>query len=174
LVRHSRRTYAFGRAVLDLLHPAAGAVDAELLLVASLLHDVALGGPVDDGVSDFQQLGAAAARDLVLAQGRTDRDAALVFDAVALHLELTGARDPRPEVAAVALGAAADVAGLRLERLDPGLVTAILTVHPREGARAGLVQAISAQVEQKPGSRVARLEREAGLLAAIAAAPFPQ
>jgi hypothetical protein len=174
LVRHSRRTFRFGCAALDVLHPAAGSVDRELLLVAALLHDVALGGPLDDALSDFQQLGAGVARQLMLAQGSTDRDADLVFDAVALHLEPASARDPRPEVAAVALGAAMDVAGLRLERLDPALVETVLAAHPREGTTVALVQAITTQVNGKPRSRVALLEREVNLLAAIAAAPFPE
>jgi len=177
LVNHSLRTFWFGRAALQQLHPAAASLDSELLLVAALLHDVALGGALDDGVGDFQLQGAGVARDLVLSQ-RGDRpdagrpQAGLVFDAVALHLELTSARDPRPEVAAVALGAALDVAGLRLDRLDPELVAAVLTSHPRDGAKAGLVQALTQQISSRPGSRIAGLEREVNLLAAIAAAPF--
>src|SRR4051794_16574583 len=102
LVQHSLRTFRFGSA---LLQRVGADVDAELLYVASMLHDVGLGTVFDDGVTPFHLRTAALAGAFMTAQGRSIEDSSLVYDAIALHLELSSADDTRGVVAGVHLGA---------------------------------------------------------------------
>jgi hypothetical protein len=154
---HSRRTYLFGAAALRRIGCAA---DLELLYVASMLHDVALGGRLDDGLTPFQKLSAETARRLALAHGASERNGDLVHDAVALHLDLASARDPRPEVAGVHLGAAADLLGLGLDQVPPALVERILELHPRRDQTRQVLATLTAEAAAKPRSELAVLVRD--------------
>jgi hypothetical protein len=168
LVEHCLRTYAFGAALLE---EARRPVDHEVLFVASALHDVGLTELEDDGTTPFEQRGARLARDAVVRSGAGAVAADLVHDAVALHLELGTADDPRAEVAGVHLGAAVDVLGLRLDQLPPGLLDRVLERHPRHDFAAHMVAAMTREAAANPASRTAALVREFGLLELIAAAP---
>ncbi|SDE98081.1 hypothetical protein SAMN05660662_0516 [Blastococcus aurantiacus] len=170
LVAHCRRTHAFATALLGRAHRS---FDPELLFVASALHDLGLCAPGEDGVTPFQLRGADLAHDAVLRAGGAPDAADLVREAVALHLELGTADDPRPEVAGVHLGAAADVLGLHLDELPGGLVGDVLERWPREGFPAYLEAAMRQEATTKPDSRVAVLQRELGFIDLIAATAFP-
>lgn len=169
LVGHCRRTHAFGAA---LLHQQGRAFDAELLYVASMLHDLGLTDEFEDGVTPFERRGAEVARRTLLAEGVPMESAALVHDAIALHLEATAADDPRPEVAGVTLGAAVDVLGLRLSDLPAGFVARVVEEHPRLEFKTMLIDAIARQVRLKPQSRIARHVERYDFTALVAAAPF--
>ncbi len=162
LIAHAHRTFQFGHALLATANIAA---DVELLFVASMLHDVALGTDVADPVADFQVVGAEFARTYVARNhvdqaGRTPEDSDRVGDAVRLHLELTSADDPRPEVAGVHLGAALDVIGLRLDQLAPAVVDEIVQLYPRTGFAGHLSSALAVEASLKPRSRLAELDLE--------------
>ncbi|MGW7463858.1 HD domain-containing protein [Streptomyces xantholiticus] len=169
LVAHCHRTYRFGSGFLE---GQQRAFDAEALFIASALHDLALTDTYDDPRTPFEVQGARLAEQELLSRGARPDLIGLVRDAIALHMEITTADDPRPEVAAVHLGAAADVMGLRLDRLPPGLLTEVLELHPRQGFAAFLTEAVRGQAAAKPDSRIALLIRHAGFLDLIAAAPF--
>lgn len=170
LVAHCRRTYVFGAALLE---RAGRAFDPESLFVGSCLHDLGLLAEHDDGSTPFQLRGAQLAREFVLGQGGTPRTADLVHDAVALHLELTTAEHPTPEVAGVSLGAAVDVLGLRLDALPAELVDAALAAHPRGGMKDWFVRAMRDEATRKPESTVAGYVEGLGFLTLIQEAPFP-
>jgi hypothetical protein len=174
LVAHSLRAHQFGRALLA-RHAPDAPVDEEALYVAAALHDLGLTaayGADDDGHLPFEQRGAAAAAAAVLGAGGPPARAALVRDAVALHLDLAAARDPRPEVAALHLGALAEVAGRGIDVLPPAFVRLVLHEHPRGACKQFLAEALRREAERRPHSATAQLVREHGLLAVIAAAPF--
>ncbi|MFV0126268.1 metal-dependent phosphohydrolase [Streptomyces sp. HMX112] len=169
LVAHCHRTYRFGSAFLE---GQRRAFDAEALFIASVLHDLALTETHDDRRIPFEVHGASLAERELRARGARPDLVELVRDAIALHMEITTADDTRPEVAAVHLGAAADVMGLRLDQLPPGLIADVLELHPRQGFTAFVTEAVGRQAADKPESRIAQLIRHGGFLDLVAAAPF--
>ncbi|GIG59681.1 hypothetical protein Lfu02_40530 [Longispora fulva] len=169
LVAHCHRTYHFGMALLE---NQRRAVDAEAVFIAAALHDLALTSAYDDPTVPFQAHGARLAQQGLLARGAGPDLAELVHDAIALHLELTSATDPRPEVVAVHLGAVADVVGARLDQLTPRFVADVLDDHPRHGFTAFVTAAFGHEAAARPDSRIAVLVRDHGLLDLVAAAPF--
>lgn len=169
LVNHCKRTYVFGTRLLE---QAGKAYDAEALYVAAMLHDLGLTDAYEDGVTPFEKRGAEVAKAEMLAAGADPAFAALVHDAVALHLEVHAAKDPRPEVAGVSLGAAVDVLGLRLDRLPPSFVAETLETYPRLGFKALLIPVLRKQAHLKPTSLVAQHLREFDFAGLVGAAPF--
>jgi hypothetical protein len=169
LVGHCRRTYAFGSALLQRQHKA---FDAELFYVAAMLHDLGLTDEYEDGVTPFEQRGADAAREMLLAEGAAMETADLVREAIALHLNVSAADDPRPEVAGVTIGAAVDVLGSRITDLPTTLVARIIEEYPRLDFKAMLTKAIGRQVELKPDSRIARHVERYDFITLVRAAPF--
>ncbi|WP_035844844.1 HD domain-containing protein [Kitasatospora azatica] len=169
LVGHSHRTYRFGAALLD---GQRRAFDAEALFIGAALHDLALVEPYDDPDTPFELHGSRLAEQELLAGGARPELVELVRDAIALHLDIATADDPRPEVAAVHLGAAVDVVGLRLDQLPPALVAEVLELHPRQGFSAYVSEVLTGQAKAKPGSKIAALIQRADFLRLVAAAPF--
>ncbi|MCP9960177.1 HD domain-containing protein [Streptomyces sudanensis] len=169
LVAHCHRTYRFGSALLERQRRQ---FDAEALFIASALHDLALTETYDDPLTPFEVHGASLAEQELRARGARPDLVELVRDAITLHIEVTTAGDPRPEVAAVHLGAAADVMGVRLDKLPPALVAEVLEAHPRQGFTVFVTEAVRRQTAAKPDSRIAQLVRHDGFLELVAAAPF--
>jgi hypothetical protein len=171
LVRHSERTYQFGAQLLTTAHRS---FDPELLYVASMLHDIALGTELNDGETPFNFRGAGVAAKHVLNAERSAESASLVFDAIALHMELSTAEDLRPEVAGVHLGAAADVVGLRLDQLAPEWLAAVIAESPRMGMKHQFIEVIGAEATTKPYSGAAALIENFGFLELISGTPFDE
>jgi hypothetical protein len=171
LVSHSERTFQFGA---QLLLAADRSFDDEVLYVASMLHDIALGTDLDDSVTPFHFRGGGIAARHVLDAGRSDADALLIFDAIALHMELNSADDTRSEVAGVHLGAAADVVGLRIDEIPGDWLEMIIAESPRLGMKKAFIEVIGAEAEKKPYSSAARLISNFHFLDLINAAPFDE
>jgi hypothetical protein len=171
LVKHSERTYQFGAQLLTL---AQRSFDSELLYVACMLHDIALGTELDDGTTPFQFKGGGVAARHVLDADRSGEDASLIFEAIALHMELSTADDLRPEVAGVHLGAAADVVGLRLDQFAPEWLEAVVAAWPRLAMKSGFTGVIGAEARRKPYSAAAALIENVGFIDLIAATPFDE
>jgi hypothetical protein len=169
LVHHSHRTFQFGSELLSL---SGRSFDEEMLFVACMLHDMALGTEVDDGTTPFQVRGAGLAAKEVLAAGRSEAESKLVYDGIALHMELSTADDARAEVAGVHLGAAADVIGMRIDQIAPDQIEALIDAYPRDAMKTQFAEVIGAEAQGKPYSQAATLVHEFGFLALIDAAPF--
>ncbi|MDJ0343087.1 metal-dependent phosphohydrolase [Streptomyces sp. H10-C2] len=169
LVAHCHRTYRFGAALLT---ERGRAFDAEALFIASALHDLGLTDAYNHPRTPFELHGARLAEEHLLAGGARPETVALVRDAITLHLEPETADDPRPEVAAVHLGAAADVIGARLDQLPPGLLAAVLEIHPRQHFTSYLIEVMARQAATKPTSRIGALVERTEFLDLIANAPF--
>ncbi len=139
-----------------------------------MLHDIALGTGFDDGVTPFNFRGGGVAARYVQDAEKSPDDASLIFDAIALHMELSTAEDTRAEVAGVHLGAAADVVGLRLDQLAPEWLEGVIAESPRIGMKQGFIDVIGAEAKTKPYSGAAALIEKFGFLDLIGAAPFDE
>lgn len=154
LLRHSYRTYLFGRALVveDLDHEAA--------FVASMLHDIGL---TDEHIGDtsFELVGADVAARFLEERGWEGDRIRLVEQAIIRHVEL-GTID-MPELRVVQAGAALDVAGLALEDVPVEDVRDILRAHPRETMAREIREAFLAEVQRQPEGAFAQLEAAVSL-----------
>jgi hypothetical protein len=151
LLVHSRRTYLIASLLAqdESLH-----VDPELLLVASLLHDIGLAPQYlpQARVEDFTCLGGREAEQLLLAAGWAPDRAAVVFDAISLHVNPRV--DPEvhgPEAHVLAAATAMETVGSHRRRIPVATMRQVLTRHPRDGFTETFLAALTAP--HAPGSR---------------------
>lgn len=169
LLNHGYRTYAFGRALGEL---AELEVDAELLLAASLLHDVGLVRA--RGHEDFTLTSARVARDVAEQAGLSTAATRTLLSAITMH------HNPRVTLRAgtvaylLAAGAGADVVGLRCWDLPRSVVAEAVAAHPREGFKAYFTQAWAKEAARVPQGRARLLRRYGAFSAAVALAPFDE
>lgn len=150
LLNHTLRTFVFG----SLLAERRGwKVDAELLFLGALLHDLGL-TEAHRAPSRFEVAGADAALRFLRERGYPEARAEVVWDAIALHTSLGIADRKRPEIALVHLGAGVDVIGLKLDEIAPAALEETLAALPRLGFKDCLVAALAASVRAAPGSAV--------------------
>ncbi len=139
LLEHSRRVYFF-----SLLHAArlGLTVDAELLYIASLLHDSGLAVPFSDAQQRFEVDGADHGRAFLLDHGFSTTAADTVWTAIALHTTPGIPGRMGPEIATLHFGVLTDVVGFGLDALDPRTVRAITDAHPRVDFAQGFLHAV--------------------------------
>jgi HD superfamily phosphodiesterase len=167
MIRHCIRTYRFGRALAE---KAGAKPDLEVLYVASLLHDLGL-ETLFDGPEDFEKLGAREAKRFLLSHGH-ERLADQVAAAIEIHTLIETAKDPRPEVAYLAIGALCDVTGARLDQIEPRAVQEIVAEYPRNGTKDLLLALVKRQIAIKPQSNIARIAARVDFAAIVRNAPF--
>lgn len=132
LLNHSYRTYYWGA----LLGQADGLrVDAELLYVGSLLHDVGLSArhrpEAEHGC--FALNGARVARELALERGWSAGRAESLYGVIGLHLNPLVSVDAHgPEAKLLGNGAYLDIVGLRHYCLTPEVIERVHQRYPRE------------------------------------------
>ncbi len=167
---HCERTFHFAAALGE---RDGWAYDAEVLYVASMLHDLGLTERYD-GPGEFEEQGADAAHGFLTGLGWDAANADLVREAITFHDRIGTDDHDRKEVPLLRLGAAADFFGWRTEDLPPELIEGILQAHPRAGLKAALVEAFGSQIERKPDSWLALLNQNLDWLDRIRAAPFDE
>ena len=167
MVRHCKRCYLFGQA---LAQKAGAKVDMEALYVGCLFHDLGL-EPIFEGTDDFETIGAREAGRFLSAKGY-DQLAQQVSAAIELHTAVETAKDPRPEVAFLAMGALVDVTGLRIDQIEPKLIQQIVAEYPRDGTKALIGAMLKRQIDTKPQSRIGRIAMQVDVLKFVADAPF--
>jgi len=167
MIRHCIRTYRFGRALAE---KAGAKPDLEVLYIASLLHDLGL-ETLFDGPEDFETLGAWAAKRFLLDQGH-EHLADQVAAAIELHTLIETAKDPRPEVAYLSIGAFCDVTGARLDQIEPRVVQEIVAEYPRNGTKDLLLALVKRQIAIKPQSNIAGIAARVDFAAIVRNAPF--
>ena len=167
MIRHCIRTYRFGRILAE---KAGAKPDLEVLYVASLLHDLGL-ETLFDGPEDFETLGAREAKRFLLSEGYAHL-ADQVAAAIEIHTLTETAKDPRPEVAYLAIGALCDVAGARLDQIEPRLIQEIVAEYPRYGTKDLITALIQRQIAIKPQSNIARVAARVDVAGVIRNAPF--
>src|SRR5262249_37362463 len=146
LFNHVMRSWLFAAALGQLERSEH---DAEVLAVATLLHDLGL-AKAFAGPLRFEVEGANAAREFARKQGLDARRAQLIWDGVALNSTLSIALYKEPEVALSVAGTALDWAGLGSERLGKAQVDMIVTAYPRLGMKKQFTDAVCALAVSRP------------------------
>lgn len=134
--RHHCEPYLFNHVMRSWLFSARLAQlrgrqhDAEVLAVATLLHDVTLNESFA-GPRRFEVEAADIARDFARSAGFEERRAQLVWDAVALNSTPSIGLHKEAEVALCTAGIGLDVIGLDYDRLPRETIAGIVAVFPR-------------------------------------------
>jgi hypothetical protein len=146
LFNHSLRTFVFAELIAK---KRAWDHDAELVFVASILHDTGLAPEYMSDRERFEVDGARVAKTLLTKHAVSPTRQELVWDAITLHDSAQLARWKAHEVALVSQGVGADFGGSQdlLERED---VVAVLTAAPRDGFIAAFLPAVAAIAKHKP------------------------
>jgi hypothetical protein len=166
---HSYRTFLFGLAFAAL---DGIPVDLEMVYVASLLHDLHAELPTPGRC--FAVVGAERAEQFALEHGADPTRARRIAAEISGHLTLGVSDDLGDPGGFVAAGAFADVAGPRLDELDPAWVTAVLERHPRLDFKRHVLEGIRAEARTVPSGRVGWLCRWTGFPLLIRLAPFDE
>ncbi|BBX83920.1 HD domain-containing protein [Mycolicibacterium aubagnense] len=147
LFNHSRRVFLWG----SLKAAARGLdVDPELAYVGGMCHDLGLTPAYGAKDQRFEIDGAAAARNLLLDFGRTEREATNVWLAIALHTTPEVPHHLAPEVAVVSLGVETDVLGLDLDEITDEQRAEVVAAHPRPDFKNRILQAFNAGMVHRP------------------------
>jgi len=165
LANHCLRTFVFG----DLLGQAANLnYDLEILYLGSLLHDLGLTERFD-GTESFEIDGANAAYAFLKEHGLPLEKAALVREAIALHLSLAAAQK-QAEIALVRAGAGVDIRG---RGISSQAIAQVVAAYPRLGFKKGLIEVCRSQAERKPTSTIAGMFQQ-GFADVVSTAPFDE
>jgi hypothetical protein len=128
LFNHCARSFLFADAIgkRDGLQ-----YDRELLYLSAMLHDLGLTDAYLDGNQRFELEGADRARAYLVEHGLPEKNADVVWDAIALNSSFGIALRKGPETALTHLGVTADFLGTRLADLGPERVAQIVSEYPR-------------------------------------------
>jgi hypothetical protein len=151
LFNHVMRSWLFG---VLLSESAERAPDAELLAVATILHDLGL---TDRYTAEnrFEVDGANAARSFLKGRGISTQQMQVVWDAIALHKE--------PEVVMTHSGITADVLGAGLDRIPHDKQGAILAEFPRLALKDRFKECLCNIARRKPESTFDNIARDFGV-----------
>ena len=146
IYNHSLRTYLFAALIATAKEVAH---DAELVYVASILHDTGMASAYMSDRRPFEVDGAFVARDLLAAHGAGADRQAVVWDAVALHDNGSIAVHKQPEVMLVSAGVGADFGG-GLDLLTKAQIEDVLCAAPRTKFIDAFLTASAAVAKRKP------------------------
>jgi hypothetical protein len=153
VLAHSRRCFQWAAAFAEI----DGLVtDPEQLWAATMLHDLALGGPDVDGYGCFAAIGGDAAAALVARHG-SSADADVVRGAIAVHFHPAAPTEPIARCLHSAVNL--DVVGRRLREVDAGLVALTEAAHSRDGFTQAFCDAMKVEARLRPYSSAAVLWR---------------
>jgi hypothetical protein len=147
LFDHSRRVFLWGSLQGEKLGLD---YDPELLYVGAMFHDVGLVEGHRSEHERFEIDGANAARSFLERHGLPEERVMTVWESIALHTTPEVPRYKQPEVQLVTLGVEYDVLGLHFDELSAEQREAVLAAHPRTGFKAGIIEAFSAGMRDKP------------------------
>ena len=181
LVHHSMRVYLFAA---EQGRQQQLRFDPELLYVAAAFHDLGLIKKFSSQSERFEVDGANAARKFLTAHHIPEEQVHVVWEAVALHTTPGVAAYMRPEVALLYSGVALDVLGKGLDRFPSELRAQIVSRHPRQDFKRGMVEALFGGVAHKPDTTYGTVNaglcerfipgyRSPNVCDRVAASPFP-
>jgi hypothetical protein len=147
LFDHSRRVFLWASLQGDKLGLD---YDPELVYVGAMFHDIGLVEGHRSEHERFEIDGANAARAFLDRHGLEEERVMTVWEAIALHTTPEIPRYKQPEVRMVTLGVEYDVLGLHFEELSAGEREAVLAAHPRVEFKAGIIEAFSGGMRDKP------------------------
>jgi hypothetical protein len=158
LFNHVMRSWLFAAALAEVGETPH---DAEVLAVATVLHDLGLASAFQ-GSLRFEVEGANAARAFARGMGLDDDRAQLVWDGVALNSTPSLALYKQPEVALCTAGTVIDWAGQGAERLTPRRVAAIIDEFPRLEMKKKFTNAVCGIVTTRPQTTYDNFARDFG------------
>jgi HD domain len=135
--------------------------DAEVLAVATVLHDVSLSGSVDRQLR-FEVEGANVAREFARENGLDDRRAQLIWDSVALNSTPSIALYKETEVALCSAGTVLDWSGQGSDKLTNDQMAGILEAFPRLEMKRRFTDAVCRIVKTRPGTTYDNFARDFG------------
>lgn len=148
LFHHSSRVYYWGALAgrrLDLK------VDAELLYVGCMFHDIGLTHEHCSCDKRFEVDGANAARDFLQQYGVEQADIDKVWTAIALHTTPGIPQFMAPEIALVTAGVEMDVLGINYPQFSDAEREAVVQQHPRPPQfKEEIIQAFYEGIKHKP------------------------
>jgi hypothetical protein len=168
LLNHSVRAYlwaaAYG-AMNDI------AFDAELLYVASMLHDIGLVEEFDSHTVPFEEAGGHVAWVFAAGAGWPVERRVRASEVVVRHMwdEVDPEKDPEGYL--LELSTALDISGRRPEDFPAELRAEVLGAYPRAGIGPYFTMCILDQAGRKPDSQAGRLARS-GIAELMAANPL--
>jgi len=158
LFNHSMRSWLFAVAIAQL---KGSQHDAEVLAVATVLHDIGL-AQAFAGPLRFEVEGANAARAFARAQGVTESRAQLIWDGVALNSTVSIALYKEREVALCTMGIGLDWGGFGYELLPAAQVATIVDAFPRLEMKQRFTRDVCRIVETRPDTTYDNFARDFG------------
>lgn len=146
IFNHSLRTYLFAQLIAKAKHIEH---DAEIVYVASILHDTGMSTAHMTDARPFEVDGAFVARDLLGKHGVSAQRMDAAWDAVALHDNGGIAAHKQPEVRLVSAGVGADFGGF-LDLMTHDEIVAVLAAAPRTKFIDVFLDATAVVAKRKP------------------------
>jgi HD domain-containing protein len=148
LFNHSMRSWLFAIAIAERKKIA---YDAEVLAVATLLHDLGLEAAFA-GPLRFEVEGANAARKFAQEQGVDARRAQLIWDGVALNSTPSLGLYKEVEVSLCTTGIGLDWGGFGYEAVPATQIEQIVAAFPRLEMKKRFARAVCSVVEARPAT----------------------
>jgi len=136
--------------------------DAEVVAVATLLHDLSLADHFSGGHRRFEVEGADVAREFAREQGLDDRRVQLVWDTVALNSTPSIALYKEPEVALSTAGIGVDWGGFQYDQIPADEMQSILAEFPRLGMKRSFIDSVCRIVKARPETTYDNFARDFG------------
>jgi len=155
LVNHCLRSWVWAAA---LAQRNAIAYDAELLYVATMLHDIGVTEHFDANATPFEVAGGAVGWVFAAGAGWAPERRRRVAEIIERHMWVSV--DPAMDAEGHLLEAATsiDVAGAGIDQLDAAFLRNVTAALPRGDFSATFAAAIHDQAVRKPGSTSVRLD----------------
>lgn len=158
LFNHAMRSWLFAASVAQ---QRATAHDAEVLAVATLLHDLGL-EKAFSGPLRFEVEGANAARRFAQDEGLDEQRAQLIWDGVALNSTPSIGLHKEVEVALCTTGIGLDWGGWGYESLPATLIAEVVDAFPRLEMKRRFARSVCWVVETRPATTYDNFARDFG------------
>jgi hypothetical protein len=158
LFNHAMRSWLFAASIAQ---QRAVAHDAEVLAVATLLHDLGL-EKAFSGPLRFEVEGANAARRFAQGEGVDERRAQLIWDGVALNSTPSIGLHKEAEVSLCTTGIGLDWGGWGYESLPAVLIEEVVNAFPRLEMKRRFSRAVCRVVETRPATTYDNFARDFG------------
>jgi len=168
LLGHSERSWALAA---ELGRRESVEFDAELLWVASLLHDLGLVPSFDAHAVDFEHAGGAVARVFAAGAGWPEPRRRRLAEVVERHMWTSVDVALDPEAHLLERATSLDVSGTGGADWDAAFVAALVAAVPRLGFAAEFAAAMGDQAARKPDGQAGRTVR-GGMPGRIGANPL--
>ena len=158
LFNHVMRSWLFAVTLAD---TKGAPYDAEVLAVATVLHDLGL-AKAFEGPLRFEVEGANAARAFVRKEGFDERRTQLVWDSVALNSTPSICLHKEAEVALCTLGIGVDWGGWGSDSIAVARMAGIVEAFPRLQMKQRFTRAVCGIVETRPETTYDNFARDFG------------